>query len=64
MPAAQVQEHLEAHKEILSQYAGLNFELMTHHPQRADVLRMIGAWIILHIELYDLSIKDYLPMPA
>ena len=63
MPAAQVQEHLEAHTEIISQFAELNLELMYHNPLRADVLRMIGGWVTNHIRLHDLLLKDYLPTP-
>jgi hemerythrin-like metal-binding protein len=63
MPAAQVQEHLEAHLEIVRQFAELNLELMYRNPLRADVLRMIGDWVINHITRHDLLLKDYLPTP-
>ncbi len=63
MPIAQVQEHLEAHIEIICQFAELNLELMYHNPLRADVLQMIGDWVTNHIRLHDLLLKDYLPTP-
>ena len=63
MPIAQVQEHLEAHIEIICQFAELNLELMYHNPLRADVLQMIGDWVTNHIRLHDLLLKNYLPTP-
>ena len=63
MTAAQVQEHLEAHQEIIRQYAELNFEMMSHNLRRVDVLQMIGDWVINHISLHDLLLRDYVLAP-
>lgn len=64
MPAAQVQRHLEAHTHILQQYAELNLDLMKHQPlARADILQMVENWVIDHIKLHDLQIRNYLPKP-
>ena len=60
MPADEVAWHVEAHDDILEQYAGLNVALMDGETiGRADTLRMMRGWIIDHVEQHDLSIGLY-----
>ena len=64
MPAAEVEQHVQAHTEILEQYADLNYGLMTgENVSRPDVLMMIHHWIIGHLLQHDLRIRDFLPVP-
>lgn len=62
MPAAEVAEHVEAHTEILEQYAQMNCDLMEGKPlSRSDALREVKDWIVDHLRRYDSRIKLYLP---
>ncbi len=65
MPAAEVERHVQAHTEILEQYAELNFGLMKGETySRPDVLMMIHHWIVGHLMQHDLRIRDYLLVPT
>ncbi len=60
LPADLAAAHVAAHSEILSEYVGLNFELMRpHHHSRGSVLVLLRSWITDHIVTFDLSLKDY-----
>jgi hemerythrin len=62
MPASEVAEHVEAHTEILEQYAQMNCDLMEGKVlARADALRTVKGWIIDHLRDYDSRIREYLP---
>jgi hemerythrin len=64
MPANEVAEHVEAHTEILEQYARMNCDLMEGKTlARSDALREVKGWIIDHLRRYDSRIKLYLPTP-
>lgn len=64
MPAHEVAEHVEAHTEILEQYAQMNCDLMEGKPlSRSDALLTVKGWIIDHLRRYDSRIKLYLPTP-
>ncbi len=61
MPAAEVAEHIEAHTEILEQYAQMNCDLMEGKPlSRSDALLEVKDWIVDHLRRYDSRIKLYL----
>ncbi|MFO1219495.1 MAG: hemerythrin family protein [Burkholderiaceae bacterium] len=54
--------HVAAHSDILSQWVGLNFELMRAQPHtRAGVLVVLRGWIADHIVAFDLGLKRYVP---
>jgi hemerythrin-like metal-binding protein len=62
MPAGEVAEHVEAHTEILEQYAQMNCNLMEGKAlARVEALREVKGWIIDHLRRYDSQIKQYLP---
>jgi hemerythrin len=63
MPDRMVDAHMAAHGEILSQYVELNLDLMSHlrHRSRTEVLAMVRRWVMDHIVVHDLHIRDYLP---
>lgn len=62
MPPHELAEHVEAHTEILEQYAQMNCDLMEGKAlARSDALLMIKGWIIDHLRRYDSRIKKYLP---
>jgi hemerythrin len=64
MPADEVAEHVEAHTEILEQYAQMNCDLMEGKTLvRSEALREVKGWIIDHLRRYDSRIKQYLPAP-
>jgi hemerythrin len=64
MPAHEVAEHVEAHTEILEQYAQMNCDLMEGKTlARTEALREVKGWIIDHLRRYDSRIKLYLPTP-
>jgi hemerythrin-like metal-binding protein len=64
MPADEVAEHVEAHTEILEQYAKMNCDLMEGKTlARTEALREVKGWIIDHLRRYDSRIKLYLPTP-
>lgn len=64
MPADEVAEHVEAHTEILEQYAQMNCDLMEGKTlARSEALREVKGWIIDHLRRYDSRIKLYLPTP-
>jgi hemerythrin-like metal-binding protein len=64
MPPPEVELHLQAHTEILEQYAELNFGLMKGNTySRPDVLMMIHHWIVGHLMQHDLRIRDFVPAP-
>ncbi len=64
MPADEVAEHVEAHTEILEQYAQMNCDLMEGKPlTRSAALREVKSWIVDHLRNYDSRIKLYLPSP-
>lgn len=62
MPADEVAEHVEAHTEILEQYALMNCDLMEGKPlTRSQALLQVKGWIIDHLRRYDSRIRQYLP---
>jgi hemerythrin-like metal-binding protein len=64
MPADEVAEHVEAHTEILEQYAQMNCDLMEGKAlARSEAMREVKGWIIDHLRNYDSRIKLYLPTP-
>ena len=62
MPIDEVAEHIQAHNEIIDQYATLNLDLMQGRQiSRAGVLLMIKGWIVDHLLQYDTKIRKYFP---
>jgi hemerythrin-like metal-binding protein len=62
LPGAEVEAHVAAHGEILSQYAHLNLDLMhPHGHSRQGLLILLRSWIVEHIESFDLGLRRYLP---
>jgi hemerythrin-like metal-binding protein len=62
LPGPEIEQHVAAHVEILSQYADLNLDMMLHRAlTRTEVLVMIQRWVVDHIVTHDLRIRDYLP---
>jgi hemerythrin len=59
----EIDEHVAAHLEIVSQYVELNLDLMTHlrSHTRAEVLGQVQHWVADHIAAYDLKMRDHLP---
>ncbi|MFB0934695.1 MAG: hemerythrin family protein [Propionivibrio sp.] len=65
MPEDLVASHVQAHTDILRQYAQLNFDLMNGMPLgRSGVLAKIREWILGHLLEHDLRIRDFLATPA
>ena len=61
MPSHLAEQHIQAHSEILEQYTELNLEFMKGRAyDRAEVLTLIRNWIIEHLMLHDVRIRDYL----
>ena len=62
MPDDLVREHVQAHTEILEQYARLNIELMAGMCRsREETLGLIRRWVVEHVLTHDSRIRDYLP---
>lgn len=62
MPAEMVLAHVQAHTEILDQYARLNLDLMVgRQVTREEALAMIRRWIVAHVLHHDVKIQEYLP---
>jgi len=63
MPPREIDEHVAAHLEILSQYVELNLELMTplRARTRAEVLSLVRRWVTDHITAHDIRMREYLP---
>jgi hemerythrin-like metal-binding protein len=60
LPADLAAAHVAAHNAILSEYVGLNFELMRPHDHsRGSVLVLLRSWITDHITTFDLRLKDF-----
>lgn len=60
MPAADVDEHIRAHNNILEQYAELQQDLMFGKTlEQSGVLVMIERWIINHVITHDLKMKEH-----
>lgn len=65
MPADLAARHVQAHSDILRQYAQLNFDLMNGMPLgRSCVLAKIRQWILGHLLEHDLRIRDFLANPT
>lgn len=60
MPAADVDEHIRAHNNILEQYAELQQDLMFGKTlEQSGVLVMIERWIVNHVITHDLKMKEH-----
>lgn len=65
MPPELVREHIQAHTEILEQYARLNLDLMAGKQlSREEALGLVRRWIVDHVLNHDVRISDYLPGTA
>lgn len=65
MPADLAARHVQAHSDILRQYAQLNFDLMNGVPLgRSSVLAKIRQWILGHLLEHDLRIRDFVENPT
>jgi hemerythrin len=61
MPRDDVLLHVQAHHQILEQYAQLNLDLMQGNvPALADFAQMVKEWIVDHLLEHDVKIKQYL----
>ncbi len=63
MPCTEIDEHVAAHGQILSQYVDLNLELMAwpHRQSGAVVLGQVRQWVLGHIVAYDLRLRELAP---
>ncbi len=62
MPPELVLEHINAHTEILEQYARLNLDLMAgKFHTRDEALGLVRRWIVDHVLNHDVRIAEYLP---
>ena len=60
MPLDEVEAHLEAHFDILEQYAELTFEMMKGEKlSRIDVLSRIKNWVVEHVMKFDLKMRAF-----
>ncbi len=63
MSGAEIDAHVAAHLEILSQYVELNLDLM-RQPQAhsaAHALGLVRQWVVGHILSHDLRLRALLP---
>lgn len=62
MQLDEVDAHVAAHEEILSQYVDLNLDLMNKLRllTRAEILAMVRRWVTGHILSYDLRMRELL----
>lgn len=61
MPENEIASHIQAHTNILDQYAQLNYDiLLGKFINTADALLMLEDWIVGHVVSFDLNIKKYL----
>ena len=64
MPDELLQPHLQAHQEIIEQYAALNFALMTESaPCWTKTLKQFHSWVCGHIRAHDLKIRPFIVPP-
>ncbi len=62
MPPELVLAHIQAHTEIIEQYARLNLDLMAgKYCSREDALSLVRSWIVGHVLNHDVKISEYLP---
>lgn len=60
MPADEVERHVQAHTEILEQYAQMNCDLMDGKPlDRTQAILLIKNWVLDHIAHFDTRIANY-----
>ncbi len=60
MPADEVERHVQAHTEILEQYAQMNCDLMDGKPlDRTVAILMIKNWVLDHIAHFDSRIAAF-----
>jgi hemerythrin-like metal-binding protein len=65
MPKHEIEQHVEAHTEILLQYTDLNMALMNKElPSREEALTMIKGWIVEHMAQYDTRIRHHVDCEA
>jgi len=65
MPADAVERHVQAHTEILEQYAQMNCDLMDGKPlDRTEAIRLVKNWVLDHIIHFDSEIAAYAPGKA
>ncbi len=61
MPSQVVLEHVQAHTEIIEQYARLNLDLMNgKHHSREEALGLVRRWIVDHVLTHDVKLSGYL----
>lgn len=62
MPLDEVAAHVEAHHEILYQYAQLNYARIGNNDLAlSKVTKMVNEWIVAHLLNYDVKIRRYAP---
>jgi hemerythrin len=63
MQGPEIDAHVAAHGEILSQYVELNLDLMaqSHEHSGARALGQVQQWVLGHILDYDLRMRELLP---
>lgn len=61
MSANEIADHVEAHTDILEQYARMNSDLMHgRNLARSESLLAVKAWIVDHLQRYDAGIAKYI----
>jgi hemerythrin-like metal-binding protein len=63
MLGPEIDAHVAAHLEILSQYVELNLDLMRQPRAHsaADALGLVRQWVVGHILSHDLRLRELLP---
>ncbi len=63
MQGPEIDAHVAAHLEILSQYVELNLDLMRqpHAHSAAAALGLVRQWVVGHIQSHDLRLRELLP---
>lgn len=61
MPSEQFEQHCDAHRRIIEQYAELNLAATYgKHRSSREVFGLIREWLVDHLHDYDLDLKKYL----
>lgn len=61
MPEEEYLKHHEAHLRIVEQYAHLNLEAMQgRHHTATDLFAQFRQWVVDHLHLDDLKLRDYI----
>ncbi len=60
MPADELERHVQAHDQIIHQYANLNLAVMQRLLTAEDVFHQVTDWVSDHLHSSDVNIRNYL----